>query len=173
MSKNSKEIGEENTPLCLILYPRWQSDIREKRSLIMNKKGREATVNLRWLPTDYRIKFKIVVTVFKALLGEGPAYISDMLCQARSSTYNLGSNAQNLLLVSRTRCPSYSDSLCFSRSQTGTLYHLNPNVLVVWIVLNSGWKPIILKSIMQCKEYLHRVYHTWATLFDVFLYFFY
>ena len=34
---------------------------------------------LHWLPVKYRIKFKLVVTVFKGLNGLAPQYVSDML----------------------------------------------------------------------------------------------
>lgn len=54
-----------------------------------------ALAPLHWLPVKYRIDFKILLLVFKALTGLAPPYISDLLnryqpkCALRSSGDNL------------------------------------------------------------------------------------
>ena len=35
--------------------------------------------NLHWLPVNYRVQFKILMHTYKALHGQAPGYISDML----------------------------------------------------------------------------------------------
>ena len=58
---------------------------------------------LHWLPVEYRIKFKTAVTVFKALNGLAPAYLSELLIPyqpPRSSRSN--PDRDNLLLLPKT-----------------------------------------------------------------------
>ena len=53
-------------------------------------------INLHWLPVQERIKFKILIITFKALHGQAPPYICNLLkpyCPART----LRSSNQNLL----------------------------------------------------------------------------
>ena len=53
-------------------------------------------INLHWLPVQERIKFKILIITFKALHGQTPPYICNLLkpsCPARA----LRSSNQNLL----------------------------------------------------------------------------
>ena len=37
--------------------------------------------SLHWLPVSFRIDFKILLLVYKALNGLGPSYIADLLCR--------------------------------------------------------------------------------------------
>ena len=53
---------------------------------------------LHWLPINYRIKFKILLFVYKALNGIAPSYISDLLELKPASRYNLRSSIDTLLL---------------------------------------------------------------------------
>ena len=56
---------------------------------------------LHWLPIDFRIKYKILLIVYKCLHGEGPSYLSSLLqeyCPPRS----LRSSNQQLLVVPKT-----------------------------------------------------------------------
>ena len=53
---------------------------------------------LHWLPINYRIKFKILLFVYKALNGIAPSYISDLLELKPASWYNLRSSIDTLLL---------------------------------------------------------------------------
>lgn len=58
--------------------------------------------SLHWLPVQYRITFKILTLTYKALHGEAPVYISDLLT-AYQPGRNLRSAQQYLLVVPRTR----------------------------------------------------------------------
>ena len=53
---------------------------------------------LHWLPINYRIKFKILLFVYKALHGIAPSYISDLSELKPASRYNLRSSIDTLLL---------------------------------------------------------------------------
>lgn len=57
---------------------------------------------LHWLPVSLRINFKILVLTFRALHGQAPSYIRDLLCPYMPS-WRLRSLDQNLLMVPRTR----------------------------------------------------------------------
>ena len=52
---------------------------------------------LHWLPIRQRIEFKILLIVFKSLLGQAPSYISDML-KFKQNSRNLRSSNDTLLL---------------------------------------------------------------------------
>ena len=56
---------------------------------------------LHWLPVSFRIDFKLLLLTFKALHGEGPAYISDILLLYQPSR-NLRSIDKNLLVQPKT-----------------------------------------------------------------------
>ena len=56
---------------------------------------------LHWLPVFYTVNFKILVLTCRALHGQGPPYIRDLL-QPYSATRALRSVEQNLLKVPRT-----------------------------------------------------------------------
>jgi len=51
---------------------------------------------LHWLPIRYRIQFKVLVLVYKALHGMAPSYLSDLL-HVKSHTRSLRSNSQFIL----------------------------------------------------------------------------
>ena len=53
---------------------------------------------LHWLHINYRIKFKILLFVYKALNGIDPSYISELLELKPASRYNLRSSIDTLLL---------------------------------------------------------------------------
>lgn len=52
---------------------------------------------LHWLPIKYRIEFKILLLVFKALNGKGPSYLVDLL-EPHSQRVGLRSNVDPLKL---------------------------------------------------------------------------
>ena len=54
--------------------------------------------DLHWLPVKYRIMFKLVVYTFKALHGNAPTYIHQLIRLKPRSNYNLRSNTKYLLL---------------------------------------------------------------------------
>lgn len=53
---------------------------------------------VHWLSINYRIKFKILLFVYKALNGIAPSYISDLFKLKPASRYNLRSSIDTLLL---------------------------------------------------------------------------
>ena len=66
---------------------------------------------LHWLPIKYRIQFKLLLLVFKALNGLAPSYLSDKL--SYKPVCKLRSSCQYLLIVPRSNLKSYGDR-CFS-----------------------------------------------------------
>ena len=56
-----------------------------------------ALQDLHWLPVRARIHFKILILVFKAILGLATPYIRDLISVRSKSSYNLKSNSSLLL----------------------------------------------------------------------------
>ena len=63
---------------------------------------------LHWLPIKFRIQFKVLVLTYKALHGQAPVYISDLL-QPYITNRSLRSSNQGLLVVPRTRLKTKGD----------------------------------------------------------------
>ena len=55
---------------------------------------------LHWLTVNYRIQFKILLFVYKALNGIAPPYISELVELKQASRYNLRNSDDTLLLNS-------------------------------------------------------------------------
>ena len=72
-------------------------------------------VRLHWLPVYFRIMFKILLLVFKALQGKAPVYIRNLLESKVERSYTLRSDNQRLLQVPETKCKSFGD-LAFAQS---------------------------------------------------------
>lgn len=68
-----------------------------------------ALINLHWLPVKERIIFKILLIVFKALHGQAPLYISDMLKPYIPSLSGLRSSSSSLLVVPKSKLLSCGD----------------------------------------------------------------
>ena len=64
--------------------------------------------SLHWLPVHYRIQYKMALMVFKALNGQAPAYVEDMLCIYVPSR-SLRSASQSLLIVPWSRLKQKGD----------------------------------------------------------------
>ena len=54
---------------------------------------------LHWLPVNLRIRFKVLLFVFKAIHGIAPSYISDLIFVKPNSSYNLRSSSAGILLA--------------------------------------------------------------------------
>jgi len=67
---------------------------------------------LHWLKVKFRIDFKILLFVFKALNGLAPAYITDLL-KLHAPSRSLRSANQSLLVVPKTRLKSRGDRAFF------------------------------------------------------------
>ena len=66
-------------------------------------------IGLHWLPVRYRVIFKILLLVYKALHATAPPYISDLLIPKHIGSYSLRSNEQNLLIVPKTTRKTFGD----------------------------------------------------------------
>ena len=63
---------------------------------------------LHWLPVRYRIVFKILLLVYKALNGTAPSYISELL-KYHTSERKLRSSSQHLLATPKARLKTYGE----------------------------------------------------------------
>ena len=63
--------------------------------------------HLHWLPVKFRIQFKLLLLVFKALNGSAPAYLLDKLTLKPQS--KLRSSNQKLLIVPQSNMKNYGD----------------------------------------------------------------
>ena len=61
--------------------------------------NKEALAELHWLPIKSRIKFKILMLVFRCRRGEAPEYLMNLLVRCTKWTHNLGSSNINDRLV--------------------------------------------------------------------------
>ena len=68
-----------------------------------------ALMSLHWLPVRYRIQFKILLITFKALIGQGPVYIRNMLELYQPTAYSLRSASRMLLHVPKSSLKSCGD----------------------------------------------------------------
>ena len=66
---------------------------------------------LHWLPVDQRIKFKVLLCVYKATNGLAPPYINELIMQYASDSdrYNLRSSDDTLLLHNPRTSKRYGD----------------------------------------------------------------
>ncbi len=64
--------------------------------------------SLHWLPVHFRVQFKILLFVFKALKNQAPSYLKDLLIPL-SSTRHLRSTDRALLSVPRSRLKTKGD----------------------------------------------------------------
>ncbi|KAJ8045361.1 hypothetical protein HOLleu_08357 [Holothuria leucospilota] len=63
-----------------------------------------------WLTVDKRIKFKLMLIIYKCLNNQGPKYLNDMLMKDFNAVHNLRSNSDTLRLVDpRTTSKSCGD----------------------------------------------------------------
>lgn len=63
---------------------------------------------LHWLPVRYRILFKIAILTFKALVGQAPSYIRELIVQ-QETRYSLRSASTVTLVVPRTKQKTLGD----------------------------------------------------------------
>ena len=65
--------------------------------------------NLHWLPVRYRIKYKILLIVYKVISGTAPSYLCDLL-SIKTSTRTLRSNNHVMLHVPVSRLKTFGDA---------------------------------------------------------------
>lgn len=66
-------------------------------------------IQLHWLPVRYRIQFKVLLLVFKAIKGLAPQYVIDMVRPRRSGARVLRSDSHVTLVVPKTNCKTFGD----------------------------------------------------------------
>ena len=74
-------------------------------------------VQLHWLPISYRVVFKLLLMIFKALNGLAPRYLVEFL-QYQNLCRTLRSNSLELLLQQKFNTKTYGDrafSICAPR----------------------------------------------------------
>ena len=69
------------------------------------------SIKLHWLPVKFRIQFKLLLLVYKALNGMAPSYLTDKLLY--KPVPKLKSSNQRLLVIPRSNLKTYGDR-CFS-----------------------------------------------------------
>ena len=65
-------------------------------------------IQLHWLPVHFRILFKVLLLVYKALNGMAPLYITELLSY-RTCSRTLRSTDQKFLAVPKSRLKTYGD----------------------------------------------------------------
>ena len=65
-------------------------------------------IQLHWLPVHFRILFKVLLIVYKALNGMAPLYITELLSYCTCSR-TLRSTDQKLLAVPKSKLITYRD----------------------------------------------------------------
>ena len=92
-------------------------------------------VQLHWLPVSHRIKYKILLTVHKALFGKAPLYILDLL-EIKRNTRSLRSSDHHMsLVIPKSNSVTYGDR-CF-RYAAPLLWNRLPTALRCTDNLNS------------------------------------
>ena len=101
----------DDTPDCLLhkLQVIQNSAARLLVKLPKHSNISPTLASLHWLPIAYRIEYKLLLMVFKALNGFAPAYIADMLQPKVASSRSLRSDHQNLLVIPRSHSKTYGD----------------------------------------------------------------
>lgn len=105
---------------CNSLYTGISQNALSRLQLVQNSAARILTgtkkrehittilASLHWLPVRFRIDFKIILFVFKALTGLAPQYITDLI-QIYTPARSLRSNGQFQLVVPKSRLKSRGD----------------------------------------------------------------
>ena len=96
-----------------------KKDINKLQSLqnhaakvVLNRKkfdsSKQALFDLKWLPIEERILFKVLCYVYKGLNGLAPKYISELL-KLRSTPYDLRGDEEIMLEVPATKYVGFGD----------------------------------------------------------------
>ena len=78
---------------------------------------------LHWLPVPQRIEFKRLVFTYKAVHGDAPKYLSDLVCPYKPARALRSAN-NNLLTVVRTHVKAGDNSFVVAAA---TLWNVLPN----------------------------------------------
>ena len=64
---------------------------------------------LHWLPVRYRVMFKMLLLVYKALHANAPPYITRLLKAKPVGRYSLRSDTEDMLVVPKTTWKTFGD----------------------------------------------------------------
>ena len=106
-------------------------------------------IDLHWLPVEYRIIYKMLLLVYKAINGLSPSYISNLL-RFCSSSYSLRSCSNKLLQVPRSKLKSYGDRRFFFRT-----YIMEQHTRIFKEYRSLGFFQKTLKDICFTKLFLN------------------
>ena len=105
---------------CNVLYTCLNKSSMDKLQVVqnaaarlLNKTNRRTHITpilkaLHWLPISFRVQFKILTIIYRALHDQAPSYIQDIL-HVYTSGRSLRSSGQDLLTVPRTRFKTRGD----------------------------------------------------------------
>ena len=91
--------SRDNKNECKFLYKCYLEYTRFRKVNTLRIQNFHILKTLHWLPVRQRIVFKILLIVFKALNGQAPSYILELLTlKSNSHSHNLRSSNDTLLL---------------------------------------------------------------------------
>ena len=82
---------------------------------------------LHWLPVPQRIEFKLLVFTYKAVTGDAPKYLSDLVCPYKPAR-ELRSANNNLLTVVRTHVKAGDNSFVVAAATSWNALPSNINI---------------------------------------------
>ena len=105
---------------------------------------------LHWLPVQYRVLYKIVLLTYKAVHGEAPGYLSDLIAAPRP-VRSLRSTTHNVLASPRTRLKTYGHR-AFSAAAPA-VWNSIPPALRAATSCNSFKTLIYSAMLFRCDRY--------------------
>ena len=119
---NSLLIGVSKT-----LITKFQNVQRTSARVIVQRRKYDSItpelISLHWLPVQQRIRFKVLLLVYKAHHKQAPSYISDLLQLQPSRRQLRSSTSSPQFIVPRTRAVTFADRSfsCFGPKEWNTL----------------------------------------------------
>ena len=124
---------------------------------------------LHWLPVKERITFKLLLITFKALHGQAPSYISELLNiyqpsrSLRSSSLKYLSVPKHALLY-----PTVIERFLSRQLNSGTLYLITLDLLKISTLLKLGLKLSFLRERLICISQMFYSFHFIVMAFHLF-----
>ncbi|KAK2185064.1 hypothetical protein NP493_246g00027 [Ridgeia piscesae] len=99
--------------------------------LILRRPRRDSAMPLlcilHWLPVPQRIEFKIIAFTYKAVHGNAPKYLSDLVCPYKPARALCSAN-NNLLTVVRTYVKAGDNSFVVAAATLWNVLHVHSNI---------------------------------------------
>jgi hypothetical protein len=100
--------------------------------------GLPAMYRLHWLPVKYTIIYKVILITFKAMQGNAPRYISDLITFKRQSCYGLRSNNECYLGYPKERTNKTTGDRAFAAAAPALWNYLPVlGLRIVYLILNQ------------------------------------